>query len=206
MSNNWKNYFSILGAIIILISSFIFLFCTDKEIHYIDKVVFTDKTLNDTPSVFYIISYSTDNEFTVGKTVHIETYILFLNEQSYNKFKQHTKTVDLFISGTAPSESNTNWFENYIIKITETNEPLRKELQVPYVFDKYLKGTNDIVFQESGTQEVYTYDQTGAKVHISNINILPRTIDYEIKNNKYTIFLAIIVIIISFLSIIIRKP
>lgn len=207
MVYNWQNIFSILGAIIFLISAGYFLFFTDNEVHYIDKAISTDKTLNNTPSVFYVLSYTANNEFTVGQTVYIEAYILFINEQAYNKYKQHTdEKVKLFITGTAPSDSRANWFEDYIIEISDTDEPLRKELQAPYIFDKYLKGMNEVVFQESGTHEIYTLNTTGNKFPLSNINISPRTINYEIKNNKYTIFLSLIGIIISFLSIIIRVP
>lgn len=201
---DWRKIIGLLGAIIFLISVFSYLFCSDKEVQYIDTVVRTDKTLNDTLSVFYILSYSTDNEFIVGQPVNIEAYILFNNEEAYNKYKLHTTDVKLFISGTAPSQSSTNWFESSVINIFETTEPLRKELQYPLVIDNHLKGTGDVIFQESGTQEVFVIEGV-SKTPISSINISPRTIGYEIKNNKYFILVALFGIILSFYSLIKNK-
>ena len=118
---DWWKTIGYLGAIIFLCSAIFYLFCTDSEVHYSEYVVFLDETLNDTPAVWYFLSYSTNNEFIVGQQVHIEAYILFTNEQAYNKFKPDNKNVDLFISGAAPPKSGTNWFESSVIKITETN-------------------------------------------------------------------------------------
>ena len=198
---NWQRIFSVLGAIIILCSGGFYLFFTDNVVQYTEYVAFPDQTHNNTPAYWVFLSYTTKNEFIVGQPIHIESYILFTDEQSYKDFNPKKKEVDLYIPSASPTKNDASWFEGSMIKISETTDPLKKELQVPFVIEKHLKGTTYVIFRQSGTNEIFTLSSTnGTKIPISNINISPRTVGYELKNNKLNILFALIGIVFSLLG------
>ena len=189
----------LLGILLLICSVFYYLFYTDTEIQFYDYVTFNDPVTN-TPNFHFFVSLATENEFIVGQPIHIESFILFTDNQSYDEFKNSSETVLLFISGASPAEDGNNWFESSVIKFSETNDPLREELKVPFIVDKYLKGTTDVIFHQSGSHQIFTLSN-GTKIPISQINISPRTVGYELKNNKIAILLALFGILLSFIGL-----
>ena len=182
-----------------------------------------------TPDFYIFVSSTTENEFIVGQPIHIESYILFTDDQSYSDFKNNTveiggEKINLIMGSVSPFETiffttnaqsygkllliisdaspvdNSNWFTSSVILLSESNEPLREELKSAYTSDKYLKGETDVIFHQSGIHEIYTFSD-GKKVHISTINISPRTIGYELKSNNWTILFALFGIGLAFLSL-----
>lgn len=226
--NNFYRYVGFLGVIILISSGTLYLFYSDTEIEYHDYTPFLDP-VSTTPDFYIFVSSTTENEFIVGQPIHIESYILFKDDQRYNDFEKNTKKIggekiNLIVKSVSPFETiffttnaqsygkllliisdaspvdNANWFTSSVILISESNEPLREELKSPYISDKYLKGETDVIFHQPGIHEIYTFSN-GTKVPISTINISPRTVGYELKSNKWTILVALIGIGLAFLSL-----
>ena len=227
-----KNLGLSIALILIVGSGAYYLFLTDTETEYHDRATFPNPVTN-TPSYYIFVSSVTKNEFIVGQTIHIEAYILFTDNQSYNYFEKNIveiggEKINLIMGSVPPFETiffttdaqsygklllivsdaspvaDTNWFTSPVILISETNEPLREELKSTYITDKYLKGETDVIFHQSGIHEIYTFSN-GIKVPISKITISPRTVGYELKSNKWTVIFALIGIVLAFLSIFKKK-
>lgn len=226
-----KNFYKkvgFLGVLIVIFSGTYYLFCTDTEIEYHNYATFPDP-VTMIPDYYIFVSAVTENEFIVGQPIHIESYILFADDESYNDFQKNTvqiggEKINLIIGSVSPYETiffttnaqsygkllliisdaspvdDTNWFTSSVILISESNEPLREELKSVYISDKYLKGETDIIFHQSGVHEIYTFSN-GTKIPISEITISPRTIEYELKNNKETMFIALIGLGLAFFSL-----
>ncbi|MFZ3169532.1 MAG: hypothetical protein WA130_18115 [Candidatus Methanoperedens sp.] len=167
---NFYRYVGFLGVLALIFSGIIFLFYSDTE-----------------------------NEFIVGQPIHIESYILFTDNQSYDDFKNKTGLIFLIFSGATSAEDFNNWYNSGILKFSETNDALREELKAPYVIDTFLKGTTDVIYHQSGSHEIYTLSN-GTKVPISMITVSPRTVGYELKNNKLTVLLALFGILLSYIG------
>lgn len=195
---NFYRYVGLLGVLALIFSGIIFLFYSDTEIEYHEYRLFTDPVTN-MPLFWIFVSYTTENEFIVGQPVHIESYILFTDNQSFDDFKKKTGLVYLIISGASSEEGSNNWFNSGNLIFSETKDALREELKAPYIIDTFLKGTTDVIYYQSGSQEIFTLSN-GTKVPISMINISPRTVGYELKNNKLTVFLALFGILLSYIG------
>ena len=226
-----KNFYramGVLGVLILILSGTYYLFYTDNEIEYHDYTAFPDP-VTMTPDFYIFVSYTTENEFIVGQPIHIESYIVFTDDQSYNDFENNTveiggEKINLIMGSVSPFETvffttnaqsygkllliisdaspvdNINWFTSSVILISESNEPLREELKSAYTSEKYLKGETDIIFHQPGIHEIYTFSD-GKKVPISTINISPRTVGYELKSNNGTLLFALFGIVLAFLSL-----
>lgn len=229
---NFYRYLGLLGVLILILSGIHYLFFSDTIIEHHDYASFPDP-VTKTPNYYIFVSSTTENEFIVGQPIHIESYIVFADDQSYNNFKKNTpeiggEKINLIMENYFPFETiffttndqtygkliliisdasridDTNWFMDSVILISESNEPLGKELKSAFISEKYLKGETDVIFHQSGVHEIYTFSN-GTKVPISTINISPRTIGYELKSNKETMLFALIGIGLAFLSLLKKK-
>lgn len=221
-------YVGFFGVFLLIVSGIYYLFYSDTEIEYHDYAQFPNP-VTKTPGYFIFISSTTENEFIVGQPIHIESYILFADDQRYNDFENNTveiggEKINLIMENVSPFETiifttnaqshgkilliisdaspvdNINWFTSSVILISESNEPLTEELKSAYISEKYLKGETDVIFHQPGIHEIYTFSN-GTKVPISTINISPRTVGYELKSNKWTILFTLIGIGLAFLSL-----
>ena len=198
-----KKILGILGillTIVFITTSTYYLFCTDEMIQFHEVFM-----VNDNPDIILFLSYSTENEFMVGQPVNIESYMVFRNEQLYENFVKNN-IFHIFVLGAESTTNDSNWHKSSSFTISETNEPLRKEIQSKEYVDKHLEGNAEFVFDQSGTHDVsaFLYNKTNEAVMrmpLSKINIQPRTIGYEIKNNRFNILIALITIMFAFVSL-----
>lgn len=204
-----KRVLGILGillTIVFFITSTCYLFSTDEMIQFHEVFM-----INNNPDINLFLSYSTKNEFIVGQPVNIESYMVFRNEQLYDDFIKNN-IFHILVLGAKSNINDSNWYKSSSFTISETNEPLRKEIQskenlypITMYLDKHLEGNAEFVFDQSGTHDVSAvlYNKTngaGTRMPLSKINIQPRTIGYEIKNNRYNILIGLITIMLAFVS------
>lgn len=201
---NWQKAFGLFG-VIIFFSLGVYSFCSSEDVQVVNYATFSQAMPENGPMYNFIISFTTKDEFIAGQSIHVDAYVLFTNEDLYNDQDPNNRSILVFAEGAVPSKSEDRWFESAVIQLSETKEPINKNLKdFPAFTDKYLVGSSDVVFQTHGSHEVYTLSN-GKKVPLTTINISPRTSGYDIINNRRSTSLALIAISFTLFSFILEK-